>query len=172
MEEKEHGWGMGGGGRGGKRGLSALHNLLSKSWWTQPPANIPLLVQLETKTELTLTFFLCTGSHVISSNPSPPSSTHPSIHPAACSPTPQSRHRESRLYESLLSSPNLGVAERPELASLQLHTDPRSLARLCPEKSLLLVTTTTTARQPDEPPPPHHLLYSSLLTTLNPARTY
>lgn len=39
-----------------------------------PPPSISLLVQLETKRELT--FFLCTSSHVISLSPSPPSSVH------------------------------------------------------------------------------------------------
>lgn len=52
----------------------------------------------------------------------------------------QSCHRESRLYKSLLFSPNLSAAERLELALLQIYRP--LLACLCLEKKSLLIVTT------------------------------
>lgn len=92
-------------------------------------------------------------------HPSIHPSNHPTDHPACLdwllflAASLQSCHRESQLYESLLFFPNLSMAERMELALLQIHRPP--LACLCPEKSLLIVTTdsmpTHTPHQPNKP---------------------
>lgn len=120
---------------------------------TSCPHTSPCTFTVETKREPT--FFLCTSSHVISLSPSPLSSIRPRL--PVCLPslaaTPQSSHRESWLYESLLFFPNLSMAERLELALLQIHRP--QLACLCPEKSLPIVTTdsmpTHAPHQPNKP---------------------
>lgn len=63
-----------GGGR--EYGLSAPHNLLSESWRMLLPHTYLSLYSQRQKRELTLTFFLCTDSQVISVNPSPLPSKH------------------------------------------------------------------------------------------------
>lgn len=97
----------------------------------------PLLVQLETKRELTLTFLLCTSSHVISLNPLPSSSMQPASAtacvpaclPARLSSRPLRSHATGRVgYIKASSSPLISAWQRGWSWLCFRYTDPCSLA--------------------------------------------
>lgn len=125
---------------------------------------IPLLVQLQTKRELILTFFLCTRSHVISLNPSPLSSVRPASRPADCllvclCSLPLHSHATGRVgYMKASSSPLISAWQRGwSWLRFRYTTDPHSLASAQCQHTLH-----TSPTSPNACP-----LYGSALTLLN-----